>query len=65
MDKAFEYEGHQVEIRTSKRGKYWDWSFVIDATTHHKNNDSFARSEEQAISEATDVAKRRIQNGQL
>lgn len=58
-----QYMNRKIEVHTEQVGKRWDWWFVIDDRPPRHNAEGFAPTEESAITEALNVARRVIDRG--
>lgn len=59
-DDGSRYEGHSIRITVSKHDGSWRWSYVLDGKSLHEMRGRGHATEDLAISEAQDDAKRRI-----
>lgn len=59
-DDGTHYKGHTIRITVSISDGQWRWSYVLDGNSLHEMRGRGHPTEELAIAEAQDDARRRI-----
>lgn len=58
------YRGRHIEIHTERVGHKWTWWYLVDGIDYRKNSEELAPSEDIAMSEGLEHARKFIDAGQ-